>query len=520
MGDQQHRAPVAADRVGQDAEALQVEVVRRLVEDEEVRHMVLDHQAAEAQPHPFAAAERVARLVPRLRGKQRPVEPHFQFVIFQMVAVARLRGFQHGRRSVEAAVFLIETDIRKSVPADFARRGLQFSGQQLYEGGFARSVAAPQADAFPAANRRVEWSFPERRASGVGEIDAPELRQQLAVVELCIVEIYSQQAFALLHGAQSGDLFAVAADDLGVLVPEPRGCPLAAVLQSLAQNARHLVLIFLALHSPFFLPFADLLRPPAGQFQSTLRGVEVLFDGLSFDLFLLTVEIVISAVAFQSQRREFVDRFQQVQKRDVVAHDHYGSPRVADEGVELPPPRLVEMVGRLVQQEYLGLAERRSRQQELGFLPAAQGVGRAIRTDVMQSPAVERRTAFRFDVPIVAQGVVMGRVGASGADGVQGRTFFGDAQRPGDAQSGQIGLLGDIIGACGAGDAARRGCEFACEQFQERGFSRSVAADDGCLSARRHGKSDRFEKRLPVGIVIGEITDDDMHRYTINGGLA
>ena len=136
----------------------------------------------------------------------------------------------------------------------------------------------------------------------------------------------------------------------------------------------------------------------------------------------------------------------------------------------------------------------------------------------MQSPAVERRTAFRFDVPIVAQSVVMGRVGASGADGVQGRTFFGDAQRPGDAQSGQIGLLGDIAG--GADDAARRRCEFACEQFQERGFSRSVAADDGCLSARRHGKSDRFEKRLPVGIVIGEITDDDMHRYTINGGLA
>lgn len=192
-------------------------------------------------------------------------------------------------------------------------------------------------------------------------------------------------------------------------------------------------------------------------FRGGLRRVEVLFDGLSFDLFLLPVEIVISAVAFQSQRREFVDRFQQVQKRDVVAHDHYGSPRVADEGVELPPSRFVEMVGRLVQQQDFRLAERRSRKEEFGFLPAAQGVGRGIRRDVAESPAVERRAAFRFDLPVVAQRVVMGRVGASGAYGVQGREFSGRTQRLGDARSGQIGLLGDIAGACGAGDAARHG---------------------------------------------------------------
>ena len=98
MGDQQQGPPVVADRVGQDAEALQVEVVRRLVEDEEVGHLIFDHQAAETQPHPFAAAERVARLVPRRCRKQRPVEPRLQLVLLQMAAVARLRGFQHRRR--------------------------------------------------------------------------------------------------------------------------------------------------------------------------------------------------------------------------------------------------------------------------------------------------------------------------------------------------------------------------------------------------------------------------------------
>lgn len=227
-----------------------------------------------------------------------------------------------------------------------------------------------------------------------------------------------------------------------MLVPEPRGGPLAAVLQSFAQDARRLVLLLLALRRTLLLPFADLLRPPAGQLQCTLRRVEVLFDGLLLGLFLLTVEIVISAVAFQSQRRELVDRFQQVQKRDVVAHDHYGSPRVADEGVELPPSRFVEMVGRLVQQQDFRLAERRSRKEEFGFLPAAQGVGRGVRRDVAESPAVERRAAFRFDLPVVAQRVVMGRVGASGAYGVQGREFSGRTQRFGDARSGQIRLLG------------------------------------------------------------------------------
>ena len=337
-------------------------------------------------------------------------------------------------------------------------------------------------------------------------------------MELRIVEINPQQAFALLPGAQSGDLLAVAADDLGVLAPEARGRSFAAVLQSFAQDARSLILFPFALRRTFFLPLADLLRPSAGLFQGVLRGVDTLFEGLPFDSFLLPVEIVVSAVAFQPQRREFVGRFQQVQKRDVVAHDHHGGPRVADEGAELPPPLLVEVVGRFVQQEYFGFAERRSRQQEFGPLPAAQGVGRGVRPYAVEPPAVERRTAFRFDLPVVAQRVVMGRIGASGANGSQGRDLFGCAQRFGDAQARQVGLLGDITGTCGAGDAARHGREFTGQQFQKRGFSRSVVADDGCLSARRHGKSDRFEQRLPVGIAIGEIADDDMHEYTIKWG--
>jgi photosystem II stability/assembly factor-like uncharacterized protein len=68
VGDQEYGAVELLERDVQGVDRLEVEVVRRLVEDEHVR--LLEHHAAEEQPGGFAAGERVGGLVAFLAAEQ------------------------------------------------------------------------------------------------------------------------------------------------------------------------------------------------------------------------------------------------------------------------------------------------------------------------------------------------------------------------------------------------------------------------------------------------------------------
>ena len=520
VGDDQQSAAIIADRAGQDRKARKVEVVGRLVEDKEIGNVVGDHQAAEAEPHPFAAAQRIAPLVPHLLPKQRTVKPQFQFVVLQIAVIAALRQFQHALRGVHTAVLLIETDIREVSPADASGSGFQFAGQQPDEGRFARAVVAGQADTFAAADLQRKRFAPQRAAGRIFEIQAVGPDQQFVVVKLRVVEIYFQLALRPLPAAQFVQPLPTAVDQLRMFPDELRLGPFAAVLHRPAQDARKLVLVPLALTHPPLLSLADLLRLFAGQPQGRLFGIDLLGQRLLLDPFAFAVKIIVAAVDFQSFRREFAGRAEQVEQRDVVAHNDDRRAAGTDQVIEPAAARRVEVIGRFVEQNDGGVMDRNPRQTEFRPLAAAQRIDRVGQADVRQSPVVEGGAAAGFDVPIVGQNVVTAGIGAAAADGAERIELVRDAQNAdgGDAGGGEV--LRHIVGTRGAGDASRGGSEFARDKFKERRFAGAVVAHDGSFGARGDGQVYSFEQKLLIAVAVRNTAKDNTHMKTINSGPA
>ena len=230
VGDDEQRSPIPCNGAGKDAEAPEVEVVGRFVEDKQVGNRVRNHQAAQAEPHPLAAAQRVAPLVPHLLPKQRTVKPQFEFVVLQIAVIAALRQLQHALRGVHPAVLLIETDIGEVRPADAPGSGFQFAGQQPDKGRFAGTVVAGQADALAAADLQRKRFAPQRAAGRIFEIQAVDPDQQFAFVKLRVVEIYLQLALRPLPAAQFVQPLPAAVDQLRMFPDEVRS-PLSFIVR-------------------------------------------------------------------------------------------------------------------------------------------------------------------------------------------------------------------------------------------------------------------------------------------------
>lgn len=385
---------------------------------------------------------------------------------------------------------------------------------------FARAVVAGQADTFAAADLQRKRFAPQRAAGRIFEIQAVGPDQQFAVVKLRVVEIYFQLALRPLPAAQFVQPLPTAVDQLRMFPDELRLGPFAAVLHRPAQDARKLVLVPLALTHPPLLSLADLLRLFAGQPQGRLFGIDLLGQRLLLDPFAFAVKIIVAAVDFQSFRREFAGRAEQVEQRDVVAHNDDRRAAGTDQVIEPAAARRVEVIGRFVEQNDRGVMDRNPRQTEFRPLAAAQRIDRVGQADVRQSPVVEGGAAAGFDVPIVGQNVVTAGIGAAAADGAERIELVRDAQNAdgGDAGGGEV--LRHIVGTRGAGDASRGGSEFARDKFKERRFAGAVVAHDGSFGARGDGQVYSFEQKLLIAVAVRNTAKDNTHMKTINSGPA
>lgn len=98
--DDQHGALVVLDCASQDGEVGYIQVVRRLVQHENIRRLVGDHQAAQVKAHALPAAQRLATFIPALVGKERAVEAQLYLVIRQVVHVVLFCQLQYSHRLV------------------------------------------------------------------------------------------------------------------------------------------------------------------------------------------------------------------------------------------------------------------------------------------------------------------------------------------------------------------------------------------------------------------------------------
>ena len=75
MADDEHRAAVGGERVDELVDRVEVEVVRRLVEHEQLRRRVGEQQPRERDPEPLAARQRRDRPVDGIAADEEPREP-------------------------------------------------------------------------------------------------------------------------------------------------------------------------------------------------------------------------------------------------------------------------------------------------------------------------------------------------------------------------------------------------------------------------------------------------------------
>ena len=164
MGDQDHRAGVFVEGVQQGPAAVDVEVVGRFVEDQDVRRI-----------HGHLIEQQAGALAAGQAGDGGLLLLIAQTPLGQFGAAAALRGLGHGasddlQRRVGRVhgldLVLVEpADAHLSITMQFAVRDVQRPGDHLGEGRLARAVDAQQADAVVQVHAQVE--VPQDRPAGL-----------------------------------------------------------------------------------------------------------------------------------------------------------------------------------------------------------------------------------------------------------------------------------------------------------------------------------------------------------------
>ena len=361
--------------------ALEVEVVGRLVEDQDVGAGV--HEDGQREPPPLAAREPVERLLGRLAAEQELAQQRARLVRLQPGrALGRL---EHGARALGAQLLRVlgEQPDLDVVPApQLARRQLARAGERVDQRRLAGAVGADQRHVLAALEPQLEVL--EQRA--------------LADPQRAVLDLEDHAARALGRLEREAERLAVArvALDLArscrassrATAPGARACPRGSGRRS-APAARSRPP---ASRSPARAPARAPPAPCASACQVPLKN-------------------------FARPRLELEHRgADRLQEPAVVRHEHDGGVERLQVALE-PLQRLdVEVVGRLVEEQQVGVAGQRAGQRGARQLAAGEGLrgcgpGRSSRKPSPCSVALMRLA------PVVAAGVL--EPGLRGGVGVE-----------------------------------------------------------------------------------------------------
>ncbi|MPL74802.1 hypothetical protein SDC9_20621 [bioreactor metagenome] len=179
VADQQHGAVIFAEDVLQQIQRLDVEIVRRLVEDQQVRG--LRHDPRKQKPRPFAARQRADRRARLALVEEEVLEighhmlrpaAHHHLVglardphvgVVHHPVPERLVEIERGTRLVE------DRNLEIGAERHRARVGRDLAGQHLQQRGLAHAVRADEGDAVAAQHAQVEVLHDGLVAEGLGE---------------------------------------------------------------------------------------------------------------------------------------------------------------------------------------------------------------------------------------------------------------------------------------------------------------------------------------------------------------
>ena len=430
MRDENDRAGKARNDLLQQVERLDVEVVGRLVEDQQVGG--LGHDPRQHQPRPFAAREvldRRARLL-RLEQEVLHIAGHMLlFAVDQQVLAAPVRQIM-GERVVEVQILalLVERgDLQIGAELHRAFVGLQLAGQHLQKRRLAGAIGSDEADAVAAMDPKRERRHDGAIAVALGDLLG--LDHQLAAVAT-LGDRRLDRALRSLVAAIVGAHLLQVAEPAHVALAPCRHAVAQPVLLALDRLAE-LVLLDLFFFEHLVAPFLELaetaVQPPRQPAVQPDGGVGHLFE-----------------------------------EPTVMRDQDEGAARRRKLAFEPLDRRQVQMVGRLVEQQDIGFGRQHPGERCTPRLPARQ-TGRIFLT---RQPQMLQQIGH-------AIGVVAGAEPRFGI-GLHGRI------------AGKIRRLFEVAHGGGrmAKDFARLRLDHAGRDLHQRRFARAVAADKADPVAR------------------------------------
>ena len=423
MADQNHGAGVILQQRFEQFEGVDVEIVGRLVENEQVGGP--REQAREQQAVAFAARQRRHLGVGAL-GREQEVDEIAHHVLLVVADLNPLGAGADGIRErgfvVELVTKLVEVgDLEFGAALDGAAAGFEFTEDQFDDGRFARAIRADQA-----------------------ELVATQQAQVQALDDVAVAKRLCHIGKLGHHLARTRRIIDREVDLARTLAP--RG---ALVAQG-----------FEAQHAPFVAGTARLHPFADPHFFLRQELVELGIDhAVHFNLLGLA-RLVRGVVAGEGEQAATIQldhtRRDTIEKRAVVGHEQHRA-LVFDQRVFEPGDRFdIEMVGRLVQNQQLRLADQRTRQGNAFFHAARCRADACLRCqaqtlqhhfDAMRgAPGVRQgERVFEFTLALHA-GLVMQAAGDQGFVLVDQRVLFGQARsdcRVDRVVSVELGLLID-----------------------------------------------------------------------------
>jgi hypothetical protein len=504
------RAAVRVERLHELPGADDVEVVRGLVEQQELRGGLGEQHAGQRRAQPLTTRERGDGQVGPGAAEQEPGEQAHPVGRRQPHRVAR-QVLQDGAVVVEQVEPLREVGDAPAAAPDPAAVGQPHTLHDPQQRRFAGAVGAGQRDAFGAADREVD----------------PVAREQRAAVDERL------QVLALEHGASGrhgrarqldADHVVVAQGALGVVEAGAGGAdPVRVHAVGAGRGVLRLALhvagedlreagvgdaaggvagaagraLTSLLHLPL-LPLELLLGVPDGAFGDGLLGGHG---------FLVGGEV--AAVEGEPVGPQLGDAVHPVEQRAVVAdHERHAAPPV-EHLVQAVARVGVEVVGGLVEQQHVGLLQQLGGQPERDDLAAAEGVEPAVQRDIAEAEPVELVAGAVLDVPVGAdRGEVLLRRVASldGGQRAQHRRHT-EHLRHGEV-AGQRQLLGQVAEHTVHGDRAGSGRQQAGDQPQQGRLPGPVGGDQ-TGAAGADGEREVLDDHGAVGPGEGQVGADD-----------
>ena len=482
MAHDHHRAFELVQRHAERFARRQIEVVGRLVEEQQVR--ALPDQHGEHEPRLLAARERADGLLHHRAGEAERAEEVAQLLLAAGGADVACQPHHVHQRAVagreHVELLLREVADREALAGDdLARERRQVAGDRLDERGLALAIGAEDADALAGEHRAVDVVDDALRAGAAfgriaaGDVSEREHRigQALRLLELELEVGAREHRRELFHPRQRLDA--------------------ALRLLGLARLGLEAVDELLQVRHAFLLLLEALLRLHHSDRAHLLERRVV--AGVAGELGLVEMH---------------GDLGDGVEELAVVADDDHRAAVALQPGFEPDEGVEVQVVRRLVEQHQVGRAHQRAGELQAHAPAAREAVDRLVELGALEAEAEQHclRARSRVEAAGFADRNVRVRHRLAVVARLRGSELGFGLRESGVASEDEVGralvglrhLLRDLGNAPAARDRdiAGVGLQTAGEQREQRRLAGAVAADEADLFAGLDGQAGFVEDEL------------------------